>query len=167
VLVYTLNFIPDSLTNKIKIMKKILFACMVILFSATSAFANRIPDVTEKVLKVFHEAFPEVKQPTWYSFEDYYEVFFKTGENSSCRIDYSPDGTVLSTTRYYTGENLSPVIRAKINEKYPGKNIFGVTEVSNNDKVTYHIVLEDSKYWYNVEADATGSSRIEKKLTKS
>jgi len=148
-------------------MKKFLFAGMVILFSVTSAFAKRGPDVTTKVLKVFHDAFPEVKQTTWYNFDNYYEVFFKTDETSSCRIDYSPDGTVLSTTRYYSGENLSPVIRAKINEKYPGKDIFGVTEVSDSDKVAYHIVLQDSKYWYNIEADATGSSRLEKKLVKS
>ena len=148
-------------------MKKILIAGMVILFSATAAFANREPDVTAKVLKVFREAFPEVKQTTWYDFDDYYEVFFKTDKNSSCRIDYSPDGIILSTTRYYTGEELSPVIKAKIGEKYPGKNIFGVTEVSNNDKLTYHIVLEDSTYWYNIETNATGSSRLEKKLVKS
>ena len=148
-------------------MKKIFFAGIVILFSATSAFATRLPDVTAKVLKVFHEAFPEVKQTTWYNFDEYYEVFFKSDENCSCRIDYSPEGIVLSTTRYYPGENLSPVIRAKINEKYPGKDIFGVTEVSNNDKLTYHLVLQDSKYWYNIEADATGSCRLEKKLMKS
>lgn len=148
-------------------MKKILFAGLVILFSATSAFATRLPGVTTKVLKVFRQAFPEVTQTTWYNFDDYYEVFFKTDETSSCRIDYSPEGNVLSTTRYCTGENLSPVIRAKINEKYPGKDIFGITEVSNNDKVTYHIVLKDINYWYNIEADATGSSRLEKKLLRA
>lgn len=147
-------------------MKKILFAGLVILFSATSAFATRLPGVTTKVLKVFREAFPEVKETSWYNFDDYYEVYFKIDETSSCRIDYSPEGTVLSTTRYYTGEKLSPVIRAKINEKYLGKDIFGVTEISNNDKLTYHIVLQDSKYWYNIEADATGSCRLEKKLMK-
>ena len=57
----------------------------------------------------------------------------------------APDGIVLSTTRYYTEQNLSPAIRAKVNEKYPGKKIFGITEVSNSENLTYNIVLEDEK----------------------
>ena len=149
-------------------MKKIICVCLAAFISATSIFAAPAPVVTEKVLKVFHDAFPEVKQPTWYSYENYYEVFFtNTDNNMSCRIDYSPDGEVLSTTRYYTEPDLSPVIRAKVYAKYPGKKIFGITEVSNSEKIEYHIVLEDSKHWYNIESNATGNIRLEKKLTKA
>lgn len=147
-------------------MKKIILASVITLFSATTIFAKPSHLVNEKVLKVFHEAFPEVTQPTWYNFDNYFEVFFTNADNTSCRIDYDPDGNVLSTTRYYTAQGLSPAIRAKVFEKYPGKNIFGVTEVSNNEKVVYHIVLQDEKYWYNIESDATGSIRLEKKLLK-
>jgi hypothetical protein len=147
-------------------MKKIIFACLATLIS--TAFVNAAPAsvVTEKVLKVFHDAFPEVKEPTWYNFDSYYEVYFTNPDNSSCRIDYSQDGIVLNTTRYYTSQNLSPAIRAKVNEKYPGKKIFGITEVSNNDTVIYHIVLEDDKYWLNIQSDATGNIAVEKKLMK-
>ena len=148
-------------------MKKIIFACLVTIASSTSIFAAPASLVTEKVLKVFHEAFPEVKQSSWYTFDNYYEVYFTNPDNSSCRIDYSPDGILLSTTRYYTEQNLSPAIRAKVNEKYPGKKIFGVTEVSNSEKVTYNIVLEDDKNWYNIESDATGFIRLNKKLEKT
>ena len=148
-------------------MKKIIFGCLAAILSATSVFALPASIVTEKVLKVFHEAFPEVKQPVWYNFDNYYEVYFTNSDNSTCRIDYSPDGIVLSTTRYYKSQNLSPAIRAKVNEKYPGKTIFGITEVSNSDTVTYHIVLEDEKYWLNIQSDATGNLTLEKKLTKT
>ena len=148
-------------------MKKIIFGCLAAILSATSVFAVPASIVTEKVLKVFHEAFPEVKQPVWYNFDNYYEVYFTNADNSTCRIDYSPDGIVLSTTRYYKSQNLSPAIRAKVNEKYPGKTIFGITEVSNSDMVTYHIVLEDEKYWLNIQSDATGNLTLEKKLTKT
>ena len=147
-------------------MKKIIFACLAAFISTTSVFAAPASLVTEKVLKVFHDALPEVKQPTWYNFDNYYEVYFTNADNSSCRIDYSPDGIVLSTTRYYTSQNLSPAIRAKVNQKYPGKQIFGITEVSNDDMVTYHIVLEDNKYWFNIQSDATGNISLEKKLIK-
>ena len=148
-------------------MKKIIFACLAAFISTTSVFAAPTALVTEKVLKVFHDAFPEVKQPTWYNFDNYYEVYFTNADNSSCRIDYNPDGILLSTTRYYTSQNLSPAIRAKVNEKYPGKKIFGITEVSTSDMLTYHIVLEDNKYWLNVQSDATGNISLEKKLIKT
>ena len=84
---------------------------------------------------------------------------------TSCR-DMSHELT-LSTTRYYTEQNLSPAIRAKVNEKYPGKKIFGITEVSNSENLTYNIVLEDEKYWYNIESDATGIIKLNKKLEKT
>lgn len=148
-------------------MKKIIFACLTALISTTSLFAAPPSIVTEKVLKVFRDAFPEVKEPTWYNFDTYYEVYFTNPDNSSCRIDYNPEGIVLSTTRYYTSQNLAPAIRAKVNEKYPGKKIFGITEVSNNENVTYHIVLEDDKNWLTVQSDATGNITLEKKMVKT
>jgi hypothetical protein len=148
-------------------MKKFIFVCLAAFISATSVLAAPVSLVTEKVLKVFHDAFPEVTQPTWYNFDNYYEVYFTNADNTSCRIDYNPDGIVLSTTRYYGSQNLPPAIRAKVNEKYPGKKIFGITEVSNSDMVTYHIVLEDSKNWLNIQSDATGNISLEKKLVKS
>ena len=148
-------------------MKKIIFVSLAALISTISVFAAPTSIVIEKVLKVFSDAFPEVKQPTWYNFDNYYEVYFTNADNSSCRIDYNPDGIVLSTTRYYTSQNLSPVIRAKVNEKYPGKKIFGITEVSNSDLLTFHIVLVDDKYWLYIQSDATGNISLEKKLLKS
>lgn len=148
-------------------MKKFLFVCLVALISATSICASPTSLVTKKVLDVFHAAFPEVKQPIWYNYDNYYEVFFTNADNSSCRIDYDADGVVLSSTRYYTEQGLSPAIRAKVNERYPGKKIFGVTEVSNSENVSYHIVLEDNKYWYNIESNETGNTRLEKKLLKA
>ena len=148
-------------------MKTIIFVCLAALISTTSVFAAPTSPVTEKVLKVFHDAFPEVTQPTWYDFDNYYEVYFKNADNTSCRIDYNPDGVVLKTIRYYGSQNLPPVIRAKVSEKYPGKQIFGITEVSNSEMLEYHIVLEDDKYWLTVQSDATGNISLEKKLVKS
>ena len=148
-------------------MKKIILVWLIAIISATSVLAAPNSLVTEKVLKVFHEAFPEVKQPVWYTFDNYYEVYFTNSDNSSCRIDYSPDGIVMSTTRYYTEKELPPAIRAKVNEKYPGKKIFGVTEVSNSENLIYYIVLEDDANWYNIESDATGIMKLDKKLDKS
>jgi hypothetical protein len=148
-------------------MKKLILVCLVMLLSTAGIFANPANVVSEKVLKIFHESFPEVTQPVWHDFDDYYEVYFSSADNTSCRIDYAPDGTVLSTTRYYSARDLSPAIRAKVFEKYPGKNIYGITEVSDMERITYHIVLEDNKNWYNIESTAMGNLTLEKKFSKA
>ncbi|MEO6187806.1 MAG: hypothetical protein ABIO82_01970, partial [Ginsengibacter sp.] len=82
-------------------------------------------------------------------------------------IDYDRDGNILSSTRYYTEANLSPFIRGKVNERFPGKKIFGVTEVCSGDEFTYHMVLEDENNWYNIKCDAIGHVSLEKKLGKA
>jgi len=147
-------------------MKKMMALCLAALMLGATVSANPSTLVNEKVLKVFHAAFPDAKQTTWYTYDNYYEVYFKDTPGSSCRIDYTPDGDVISTTRYYTGEELSPSLRAHVSRKFPGKSIYGVTEVSDQEKVTYHLVLEDSTNWYNVDADATGNLRLVQKLDK-
>ena len=35
----------------------------------------------------------------------------------------------------------------------PGKSVYGVTELSTEDEVSYHITLQDERNWYIVIAD--------------
>lgn len=145
-------------------MKKILALCLAAILTTASVSAA---PVSEKVLKVFSTSFPEVVETTWYNYDNYYAVYFKNPDGSKCRIEYDPQGNILSTTRYYSEEALSPFIRAKVNQKYPGKQIFGVTEVSSGEEFTYHIVLQDEKNWYNIKSDSMGSISLEKKMKKA
>ncbi len=145
-------------------MKKILVICLVAILTTTAVSA--VP-VNEKVLKVFATSFPEVQETTWYNYDTYYSVYFKNTDDSKCRIDYDTEGNIMSTTRYYSSEALPPFIRGKVNQKFPGKKIFGITEVSSADELAYHIVLEDETTWYNIKSDAIGSISLEKKMVKS
>ena len=54
----------------------------------------------------------------------------------------------------------------KLRNKFPGKNISGITESSTPDNITYHIKLEDEKNWYTVEVTTTGDSVIEEHFKK-
>ncbi len=145
-------------------MKKILVICLTAILTAGVVSAD---PVNEKVLKVFAASFPEVQKTTWYNYETYYAVYFQNSDDSKCRIEYDPNGNILSTTRYYAAGALPPFIRGKVCEKFAGKKIFGVTEVSSNDEMTYHIVLEDDKNWYNIKSDALGDIALEKKMAKA
>ena len=141
-----------------------LVFCLAAIMTTTAVSAT---PVSEKILKIFTTAFPEVQETTWYNYETYYSVYFKKSDDSKCRIDYDTDGKIIYTTRYYSGEALPPFIRGKVNEKFPGKQIFGVTEISSPDEMTYHIVLENDKSWVNINSNATGSINVEKKMFKS
>jgi len=143
-------------------MKKICLA--IALFASTLAFAK--PAVDEKIEKTFKESFPKAEKVTWYENDSYYEVLF-TNNQVTCRMWYDRGGNVTKTERYYKEEGLSPFLLARLNKKFEGKKVFGVTEVSTETGVTYTIVLEDDKRWYQVTADDAGNVRLDKKLLKA
>ena len=144
-------------------MKKVLFG-LVLLISTVSFAAT--PPVNEKVATVFAETFPTAKDAKWYEYENSYEVFF-VNNDITCRVTYDLQGNIISARRDYYEKNLSLYIVAKVKEKFPGKKIFGVTEVTTEDGVTFHVVLEDDKKWYHVTADAYGNLTVSKKFNKA
>ena len=143
-------------------MKKILFATALIF--SLSAFANIRVD--EQIEKKFNEAFPTAKSVKWYDNKNSYDVLF-IHNNIQCRISYDTNGTMLNMRRDYTKESLPLFITGAVQKKYPGKKIFGVTEVTSPEGLQYHIVLEDEKSWFFVESNSGGDLSLSKKLRKS
>lgn len=146
-------------------MKKIMLA----LFIAVCTFnaSQAAPVVDSKILEKFATAFPNAQNPSWKEYDNYVEVYFCNADNSKCRIKYDKEGKIISSRRDYEGSMLSPFIQSKVKEKYAGKKVFGVTEICSDEGLTYHIVLEDEKHWYNVTADANGQLSLNKRLNKS
>ena len=144
-------------------MKKI--SCALLLLMLACGFTYAKAPVNDKVLKAFAQIFPKVEHPTWYEYDNYYEVYFDNGD-VKCRVKYDLDGNILSTRRDYLEAGLCPFLRAKVNEKYPGKKIFGITEVNSGDEMTYLIVLEDDKHWYHIKSDSMGMMSVDQKLNK-
>jgi hypothetical protein len=146
-------------------MKKIMLALLIVAGTFISAGAS--PAVDSKILEKFATAFPNAQNPSWKEYDNYVEVYFSNSDNSKCRIKYDKEGKIISSRRDYEGAMLSPFIQSKIKEKYAGKKVFGVTEICSDEGLTYHIVLEDEKHWYNIAADANGQLSLEKRLNKS
>jgi|SRR6185437_3838804 len=152
-------------------MKKLILFCFA-AFCSMSIFSSPLlaasTDASAKILEVFHRNFPEITNRSIYNMGDAYMIFFKNDENnSSGRIYYDNDGNVLETIRYYSGTELSPFIRTKVNSKYKGKDIFMVTDVANDTEHFYQIILEDANTLMVVDADDSGSIHLEKKYKKS
>jgi len=143
--------------------KLIIFTC---LFAALSATASNPPEVSEKVLKAFSETFMKATEVVWHEVQNLYEASFKQSEVIS-RAIYDQDGNLLRTTRYYSQENLPINILTKLQKRYAGKSVYGVTELSTDDEVSYHITMQDEKNWYIIKADNWGYLELEKKYKKA
>jgi len=144
-------------------MKKLIICFC--LFAAIGAAAAAPPEVNEKVLKAFKETFVKAEDVVWHELPNIYEASFKQSEIVT-RAIYDTEGNLLRTTRYYSEEYLPINIMRNLKKKYEGKTVFGVTESSTDNEVSYHIVLEDAKNWFIVVADNFGSLELSKKFKK-
>jgi hypothetical protein len=84
-----------------------------------------------------------------------------------CRVKYDLKGNIISTRRDYNEKDLSLFIVAKVKERYAAKKIFGVTEITSSEGVSYNIVLEDDKNWINIISDESGNISQVQKLKKA
>lgn len=135
-------------------MKKLLLA--VGLMAGIFAFAAPAPEPTEEVLKAFKQTFASAKDITWHSYSDFVQANFKQNK-IQVRAQFSDDGTLLKTIRYYGESDLQANIVAKLKKKYEGKEIFGVTETIAEDDVQFVINLKDDENWYTVKSDVYGN----------
>jgi hypothetical protein len=152
-------------------MKKIILACILALIFSPSVIAKSDSSTNEKVLAVFQKTFPEAKNPIWHSFEHlghtFYEVYFKNDDNSSHKITYFNNGLLVQSLSYYKKENLNPVVRAKVAEEFPGKEIFSVTEKYYAGNVTLYINIEGEDSWHNIQISPMGHILKREKFNKN
>ncbi|MCU7547801.1 hypothetical protein OCK74_01685 [Chitinophagaceae bacterium LB-8] len=124
------------------------------------------PDMSDTIEKDFRNAFPKAEQVKWYKTDLMYEVVF-INDQVSCRMRFLLNGTIDRTIRYYTEEHLPPFILSKIKRKFAGKKVYGVTEDTSEDGVTYYIVLEDEDHWLHIQSDAIGNTIITNQYKKN
>jgi hypothetical protein len=131
------------------------------------AIAVPLSSASEKILKIFHAEFPEIKTQSFFDYGDSYLVYFKKDDLTTGRVYYDKDGKMTRSIRYYFEAQLNPFIKDKVNAKYKGKNIFGVTEIISSDEHFYQVILQDEKNWYTIESDDTGNMTMVNKLRKA
>ena len=130
-------------------MKKLTFIAAMLI--SLAAFSTP-PEISEKVLKAFKQTFSKAENVSWKELDNSVQANFKLSE-IQVRAMYDNEGKLLETVRYYGERNLPPNILAKLKKKYSGKEIFGVTEISSDSELSYHITLKDEKNWYVVKSD--------------
>jgi len=152
-------------------MKKLIILCLTTAIS-TGIFAakkdsNSI-DGPEKIMEIFHSHFPEIANPSLSKVGDFYMVYFNEEDsNSSCRIYYDGNGNVVKTIWNYAAENLNPYIRQKIEAKYQGKNIYSVTDVTDESDHFYEVIVQDEKAMWVLHVNSDGTSSIKNKYKRA
>lgn len=131
--------------------------------AATTPVVN--PTVSPKALKTFNEVFTDAKDVQWSTTANYNEAHFSS-DAVTTRVMIDNSGKLVRTIRYYQAAKLPSNILYKVKEKYNDKEIFGITEITNESGVAYHIVVRDDKYIYNVDADNNGNISQAKKFKR-
>lgn len=136
------------------------------------SFAFVPGEIDQKVQRAFDSSFPDARDVSWLDYPESYEVsFVQNGIRS--RVFYPKDNSFVRLTRYFKEGSLPYHVKFIIKKQFPGKSIFGITEVSSistdwkYSSLVYHIIMEDDQKWFMVTMEADGSFIIGKKLKKS
>jgi hypothetical protein len=136
-------------------MKKIIVVATLLVSIVAGATAKPF-EVNEKVLQAFKATFAQAKDVVWQEYETYYQANFKQDE-IQIRAEYDHDGALIKTIRYYGEKQLLPNILSKLKKKYGSKEVFGITETTSEDEVSFIITLRDEKDYYMVKSDVYGN----------
>lgn len=147
-------------------MKKVFLAALFALVLGSAFAATEPAAITEKVLKAFSQTFESAQNVRWSEHQGLYEAHF-TFNDIQTRVIYDNEGNTLQTIRYYFAQQLPLNILTRVKAAYANQKIYGVTEVTTDDKVEYHIVLESPTNWMIILADNSGYLAEEKKMGKA
>jgi hypothetical protein len=145
--------------------KTILVACCLLTLSA-GAFATDEFTISDKLLTTFKQTFPDAVQVKWVEQADKYSVSFKQNDILT-KIDYDKDGNFVSSLRYYTEKNLPVSVLCRLQKRYAGKAVCGVTEMATELSTEYYVKLQDENTWYTVKSDADGNMQLIEKYKKA
>jgi len=146
-------------------MKKIILS-VTLLVSIVAGAAVTPYDVNEKVLKAFKETFTLAQNVTWHEYENFYQANFSQDE-IQVRAQYDEDGSLLKTIRYYGEKQLFPNIVSRLKKKYANREVFGVTETTSENEVSFLITLKDDKNWYVLKSDIYGNFEQTEKFKRA
>ncbi len=139
-------------------MKKITIAALSFLLLLRVS-AARGPEVKENLQLSFQKDFPNAENIHWGEDSHGYSVTF-TVKSILTRITYDKKGKFTGSLRNYSEQILPYYLTSKLKKKYPGQDIYGVTEITTPNDVTYFVKLQSEKYWTTVRIDPDGTSDI-------
>jgi len=146
-------------------MKRIVVIAMLAIFGS-AVYAAAPNDVSDKVLKIFKSTFTNATEVKWTEYENNYTVSFAL-EGVQSKVVYDKEGNMMSSLRYYSPERLPVNVYSKLKKKYDNRVLFGVTESATDQEIVYYVKMYDTKNWYTVKVDGSGSMETYEKLKRA
>ncbi len=140
-------------------MKNLILSAAVIFTLSFNAAASNANPVNDKAQKTFNLLFKDADNVKWSEAGESYEAFFDS-EGIKTRVTIDTKGNLLETIRYYNESSLPANVLYNVKNDYKGKEVFGVTEVTNKNGVNYRIVLKDDKYYTHINANNSGDTEL-------
>jgi len=140
-------------------MKSLILSTALILSLTFSAAAARKEPSSEKAQKTFYSLFKDADNVSWINTGNLYEAFF-FNDNIKTRALFDSKGNLVQTIRYYSEKQLPGTVMYDVKKTFKGKEIFGVTEVSNLYGVHYRIILKDAKSYTHINANNMGETEV-------
>lgn len=138
---------------------------LILLVAVITSVSSYAADVNEKVLKSFKETFASAEHVRWQEFKDYFSVSFEQ-QGIRTTVNYDKKGNMIGSLRYYLPHMLPLNLVNQLKKDFPKKSLYGVTEISFGDEISYYIKLQDDKTWITVKADPSGNSTVIEKYRK-
>ena len=135
----------------------ILFAAVIFTLSANAT--NPVDPANQKVMTTFTEVFKDAHNVSWSTTGKTYEAYFTDGAIKT-RALLTNNGVLVQTVRYYGESELPANILYSVKKTFRGKEVYGVTEVTNKYGVNYRIVLRDAKHIVNINANSSGDTEV-------
>ncbi|GAB3424682.1 hypothetical protein [Niabella aquatica] len=147
-------------------MKHLILSTAVMLSLSFNAFAVPKEPAGEKAQKAFYMIFKEADHVKWSNTGKQYNAYF-VADNIKTRATFDSKGNLVQTIRYYGEEHLPGNVLYNVKKTYKGKQVFGITEVSNQNGVHYRIVLRDEKSYTHINANNTGETEVVSKYKRA
>jgi hypothetical protein len=165
---YARVYVCETINNYQKIkMKNLILSAAVFLTVSFAATASTVePVVNEKAQRTFVTVFKDADNVTWSNSGNNYVAYFEN-DGIKTRATIDSKGKLLQTIRYYNESHLPATVLAAIKNDYKGKQIHGITEVTNKNGTNYRIVLKDIRYYTHINANQEGQTELVTRYTRA
>jgi hypothetical protein len=104
----------------------------------------RLNEINSSAARDFMKRFPLVTTDKWLKIEGGYLAKFSP-DKFQTKVYYDNQGRFLAITRFYKEANTPAEIKTIIQQKFPGYEITGSTEMTNADKSFYRVNIKNSQ----------------------
>lgn len=148
-------------------MKKAIMICMFSMVVAiSSAFANNVEGVNEKVLNNFKKEFVQAREISWEVTKEFVKATFSLNDQILFAY-YSPDGEKIALLRNLRSTQLPMNLANRLKKSYENYWITDLFEIAGNDETAYYVTLENADQKITLRSSGTSEWMAYKKIEKT